>query len=120
MTASGLFKVIVSFQDSHGNPLSEDGYKVRVYDQDPIHDDFLGESTLNDSGVAELLISVSDMFSLDSPADRTPDLYFVLYRNDKRVFRTDTINDVDFETSDPVTGRVKQLTRKFGPYPAPV
>ncbi|MBE9549811.1 MAG: hypothetical protein IMF09_10440, partial [Proteobacteria bacterium] len=77
----------------------------------------LAEARLEKDGSAGMLISVSDISSLDSPAERTPDLYFVLYRDGKKVLTTEVIENVDFESIDPVTGRATgSTTQTFGPY----
>jgi hypothetical protein len=113
---SGLYKVIAEFTDSNGKPLSGDEYAVTLLDEDRYFDDKLGKSTLNANGEAEFLISAVDILSFDSIDERTPDIYFVVRKNGKKVFRSNVFNDVDFEVKDPVTGREQSLTRKFGPF----
>jgi len=115
--SSGLFRVIVSFTQQDGTPLPTGQWTVKVKDQDPLLDATLAEARLEKDGGAGLLISVSDISSLDSPGERTPDLYFVLYRDGKKVLTTEVIENVDFESIDPVTGRATgSTTQSFGPY----
>ena len=114
-TSSGLFKVNVSFVDSSGNALGPE-YRVTVMDEDPLFDGELGEARLNAEGHASILISVADISSVDSPAERKPDLYFVLEKDGDEVFRSDVIDEVDFEAMDQTTGELENLTRDFGPY----
>ncbi|MBE9549739.1 MAG: hypothetical protein IMF09_10070 [Proteobacteria bacterium] len=115
--SSGLFRVIVSFIAEDGAPLAAAQWAVKVKDRDPLLDATLAEARLENDGSAGMLISVSDISSLDSPAERTPDLYFVLYRDGKKVLTTEVIENVDFESIDPVTGRATgSTTQTFGPY----
>jgi len=114
--SSGIFKVIVEFTDADGSPLSGDNYSVTLLDKDRFFDDKLGESRLSVAGVAEFLITVADILSFDSAGERTPDLYFVVRKDGNEIFRSEVFDDVEFETDDPVTGRSKGLTKKFGPF----
>ena len=113
--SSGLFKVNVSFRSSDGHPLGQ-AYTVTVRDEDPLFDGTLGEAALDAEGRASIMISVADISSVDSPAERKPDLYFVLEKDGEEVFRSDVIDDVDFEKFDETTGELDDLTRTFGPY----
>ncbi len=116
--ASEIFKVIASFQDEEGNPLNGD-YSVALLDEDKFFDDKLGESTLDAQGVAEVLITVADILSFDSAGERTPDLYFIVRKSGKEVFRSEVFEEVDFDVIDPVTGRSKSATQSFGPFTVP-
>ena len=113
---SGLFCAIVKFTDETGRPLAGNGWKTAARDQDALIDDCLGEAGLDERGEARILISVADIMSIDSPGERTPDLYFTLYRDGTEVFRTEVVEDVDFESLDPVSGDPVRITREFGPY----
>lgn len=114
--AVGIFKVIAEFTDSAGNPLSGDDYSVALLDEDKFFDDKLGESSLSPEGVADFIVSAADILSFDSAGERTPDLYFIVRKNGSEIFRSEVFDEVDFEVPDPVTGRPKGLTRKFGPF----
>jgi len=111
-----IFKVIAEFTDANDSPLSGDDYSVSLMDEDRYFDDKLGKSGLNAKGEAEFLVAVADILSFDSAGERTPDLYFVVRKAGDEVFRSEVFNDVDFDTVDPVTGRSKSLTQKFGPF----
>jgi hypothetical protein len=111
-----LFKVVVSFQDSDGKPLTGSGYEVRLFDRDRLFDDKLGSSALRADGTAAFLFSVADIFSFDSPAERKPDIYFILQKDGEEVFRSEVFSQVDFDAVDPVTGRPKGMTKEFGPF----
>ena len=117
--SSGIFKVIAEFRDADGKPLNGDAYSVRIMDEDRFFDDKLGEAGLNADGVAEFLITAADILSFDSAGETTPDIYFVVRRGRDEVFRSEVFDAVDFEAVDPVTGRTKGLTKKFGPFQLP-
>ncbi len=114
--AAEMFKVIATFQDSDGSPLSGPDYLVRLIDEDRFFDDKLGSSGLDADGTAEFLIAVADILSFDSPGERTPDLYFVLSKDGREVFRSEVFSEVDFDARNPVTGRADSLTKSFGPF----
>ena len=114
--SAGIFRVIASFQTVDGNPLTGEEFSVSLRDKDRFFDDKLGSSRLDTKGNAEFIIFVADIISIDSPAERTPDLYFVVYKDGEEIFRSDTIHEVDFEVRDVVTGRAKGLTKTFGPF----
>lgn len=113
---TGMFKVVATFHDSSANPLTGAEYAVKLLDEDRFFDDKLGSSSLDEDGVAEFLISVADVKSFDSLDERTPDLYFVVTKNDQEIFRSDVFSEVDFEEIDSVTGRPDSLTKSFGPF----
>jgi hypothetical protein len=114
--SSEIFKVIAEFTDADGKPLSGDDYAVTLLDEDRFFDDKLGEAQLNAEGVAEFLITVADILSFGSAGERTPDLYFVVRKGGSEVFRSKVFDEVDFDAIDPVTGRSKSLTKRFGPF----
>jgi len=113
---SGLFRIIVSFEDKNGAPLSGRDWVVRVFDEDPISDELLAESRLDGEGKAKTMFSVADVKSLDSPGERQPDIYFELLNDGTHFWQSEVFRDVDFEALDPVTGRAKGLTKTFGPF----
>lgn len=111
-----IFKVIAEFTNSNGKPLSGDDFTVALMDEDKYFDEKLGSMPLVKDGTAEFLISAADILSFDSMGERTPDLYFVVRKGKKEVFRSEVFADVDFQSKDAVTGRAKGLTKKFGPF----
>ena len=114
-----VFKVIASFEDQSGQPLTGSEYSVMLMDKDRIFDDKLGASRLDAQGKAEFLVFTADILSLDSPGERTPDIYFVVLKNRDEVCQTDVIPNVNFDAIDPVTGRADELTKEFGPFRVP-
>jgi hypothetical protein len=111
-----MFKVIATFTDESGAPLTGSDYSVTLMDDDKYFDDKLGSQGLSPEGKAEFLVAVADILSFDSAGERTPDLYFVVKKDGKEVFRSEVFQEVDFDAKDPVTGRAKGLTKAFGPF----
>ena len=114
--SAGIFKVIGKFNDQDGYPLTGSDYEVALLDEDRYFDDKLGVTTLSPEGEAEFLITVADILSIDSAGETTPDLYFVVRKDGKEIFRSEVFAEVDFQEKDPVTGRAKGLTKAFGPF----
>ena len=111
-----LFKVIARFENAEGQPFFGSEYTVSLLDRDRLLDDKLGSSSLGKDGTAEFMFSASDILSIDSLGERTPDIYFVITENDNEVFRSEVFPDVDFDATNPVTGRQDKVTREFGPF----
>jgi len=89
-----LFKVTGRFIfKSSGKPVTGDEYIVWLYDKDPITDDKLGEGKLDENGRVEITCDLADASSLDSPGESKPDLYFILLKNGREIFRSDVFYD---------------------------
>ncbi len=115
MTAD-LFRVIARFENAEGRPFFGSEYEVALLDQDRLFDDKLGTSSINEDGTAEFLFSVADVLSVDSIGERLPDIYFVITENGNEVFRSEVFPEVNFDATNPVTGRADSLTKEFGPF----
>lgn len=113
---AGLYKVIATFESASGEPLSGAGYVARVFDKDPVVDDALGSSTLDEAGTASFLFSRLEFNTADTPLETKPDLYFTLERDDVEVFRSCVTWNLDFGAVDPVTQTSKERTQQFGPF----
>lgn len=81
---------------SKGNdePLAGSEYSVRLYDKDIFNDDYLGESVPDEDGVAKFLLSQGD-FSQPMNLDNKPDFYFLVYKNQKEVFKSKVMSNLD-------------------------
>jgi hypothetical protein len=75
-------------------PISGTEFLVRLYDQDVFNDDFLGESMPDEEGVAKFLISQED-FSSPANLDEKPDFYFLVYKNNKEIFKSKVMSNLD-------------------------
>ncbi len=111
-----LLKVIARFESAEGRPFTGSEYVVTLLDRDRLLDDKLGSTSLSEDGTAEFLFSASDILSIDSIGERTPDIYFVITEHGNEVFRSEIFPEVDFDATDPVTGRQDNVTREFGPF----
>ena len=64
-----------------------DNYTVRLYDKDVFEDDFLGETRLDDNGVAKISFT-HEAFNNPLNIEDKPDFYFVVYKNKEQIFKT--------------------------------
>ena len=71
-----------------------DDFYVRLYDKDLFNDDYLGQSNLNEEGVAEFSISQKD-FSSPFNIETRPDFYFVVYKKGVEIFRSKVMSNLD-------------------------
>jgi len=79
----------------NGQPLTGDTYLVRLYDKDVFEDDFLGECTLDENGVAKISFNHSSFSNWNK--DTKPDFYFVVFKHKKEIFKSKVLEDLDVE-----------------------
>ena len=72
-------------------------YTVRLFDKDPISDDFLGESTPDKEGKVHFKINPSLYRSEDSPLENKPDFYLIVLKNSNEIFRTPVALNIDLK-----------------------
>lgn len=99
-----------------GQPLAGSQFSARLFDRDLIFDDRMGEAHLDRNGRAEFTCELADASSFDDLLETKPDLYVVLYENEKELFRSPVVEDVDFLKRDPVTGEKNSLTQDLGTF----
>lgn len=75
-------------------PLSGNEFKVRLYDKDVFNDDFLGESTIDEEGLAKFTLHQKD-YKSPLGLDTKPDFYFVVYQNDEEIFKSKVMSNLD-------------------------
>ena len=73
--------------------------KARLWDQDPLRDDLLGEAAPDHAGLVAFQFNLDSVASVDSPGEVKPDLYIQVLLDDVEVFRTPVIEDVVFGTN---------------------
>jgi hypothetical protein len=73
-----------------------DAYTVRLYDKDIFEDDFLGETRLDDNGVAKISFTHKAFSDVANIEDK-PDFYFVVYKHKEEIFKTKVLEDLDME-----------------------
>lgn len=69
-------------------PLAGPNLRAELRDFDLLQDDFLGHGHFVGLGMVEVLFSLSDAASADSPGEEHPDLYLVLWDGPREIFRT--------------------------------
>jgi len=81
---------------SRGNdePVSGKEFKVRLYDKDIFNDDFLGETSLDEEGVAKFVFTQQD-FKSPLSLDQKPDFYFVVLQNNETIFKSKVMSNLD-------------------------
>lgn len=81
---------------SKGNdgPLTGKEFVVRLYDKDIFNDDFLGESSPDEEGIARFVFSQRD-FSKPANLDGKPDFYFVVFKNKEEIFKSKVMSNLD-------------------------
>jgi hypothetical protein len=98
-------RVIATLKCRSNSQSSIVGRTVRLYDADPLSDDFLASSTVDPEGTAAFLFDLSLCQSLDSLFETKPDLYCVVAAEDGRViYRSTTHANTDFLGIDPNSG----------------
>ena len=111
-----MTKVIARFVDKKTKkPLSGKDLVARLYDNDAVGDDFLGESKLDENGRAEVVASLSAARSADSPLEKYPDLYFSLFAQNEMIFESKVFKNVDF-TSKGKSSREHHSSRDLGTF----
>ncbi len=78
-----------------GDPLTGDNILVKLYDKDPLEDDFLGEGHPDKNGNITIKFDLDNVSSADSPFEDKPDLYFIVYKGQKEIYRSTVLEDVD-------------------------
>ena len=75
-------------------PVTGKEYTVRLFDKDVFNDDYLGESSLNEDGLATFIIT-EQHFKGFAKLDDKPDFYFVVYKNKKEIFKSRVMKNLD-------------------------
>jgi Zn-finger nucleic acid-binding protein len=75
-------------------------YVVKLFDRDIIKDDMLGEPRLDANGQVQCTFDLYDAAGTDSPLERKPDIYLVVYEDNREIFRTSVFRDLDFQKRD--------------------
>lgn len=78
----------------NNEPVTGNQYMVRLYDKDIFNDDFLGESSPDEDGIAKFLFSEGD-FSKPASLDNKPDFYFVVFKNKTEIFKSKVMSNLD-------------------------
>ena len=79
----------------HDHAVTGEAYLVRLYDKDIFEDDFLGESKLDENGIAKISFNHAAFSNWNT--DTNPDFYFVILKNNKEIFKSKVLEDLDVE-----------------------
>ena len=75
-------------------PVTGNDYVVRLYDKDVFNDDYLGQSSLNKKGIAKFIITEKHFVGF-AKLEEKPDFYFVVYKNEKEIFKSMVMKNLD-------------------------
>jgi hypothetical protein len=70
-------------------------YTIQLMDKDPLKDDLLGSTSTDRNGKVYFQVNPNDFQTVDSFAEKLPDLYLSVLEEGKEIFRTPVANDVD-------------------------
>lgn len=89
-------------------PILGTDYVVKFYDEDLVVDDFLGESTLDDYGHAQIVVQEKDYRFGGSALEKYPDIYFKLFKDDQMIYKSQVFKNTHLvEAEDyPTSGRL--------------
>jgi len=90
------FEVTARFIGKGTDARSGTAYTVRLFDNDLLSNDFIGESELDAKGIAKISFhhaAFGDLANLET----FPNLYFVVLKNGEPIFKSKVIEDVDLE-----------------------
>ncbi|MFI5173178.1 MAG: hypothetical protein ACHQFW_12355 [Chitinophagales bacterium] len=91
-----LINVHARFLLKHSSePLHGNHYRVRLFDKDPINDDFLGETELDKDGKVHFRIDPKYYRSEDNPLETKPDFYIVVMKEERVIFKTPVAPNID-------------------------
>lgn len=93
-----IINVYAMFLHKHsGKALYGNDYTVRLFDKDPISDDFLGETKPDAEGKTQFKVDPSLYRSEDSLFEKRPDFYLVVLKNGSEIFRTPVALNINLE-----------------------
>jgi hypothetical protein len=86
-------KILARFLGTHG-VVPFERMRARLWDQDLVSDDMLGEGALDSMGCVTFQFELTLVSSIDSPGEVQPDLYIQILLDGVEVFRTPVKKDV--------------------------
>ncbi len=81
-------------------PIGGESYMLELYDEDKKDVDFLGSGPLNEQGIADIRFNPQDINQGEEDSilpETKPDIFFVIKKDGKEVYRSTTTYDIDFE-----------------------
>ena len=81
-----------------GTVLTGSSITVKLYDKDPLTDDYLGEGSPDEAGNVLIKFDLDKIKSADTPLEEFPDLYFKVFKNGTHYFQSPVLDDINTET----------------------
>ncbi|MCS6824739.1 MAG: hypothetical protein NZ529_10620 [Cytophagaceae bacterium] len=81
-----------------GTAIFGDEYSVELYDKDMLQDDLLGKSSPDQHGNVLISFDLDKIKSIDSPAEKHPDLYFKVLKNNNVIFQSNVVTDLNINS----------------------
>ncbi len=81
-------------------PVSGKEHVVKIYDNDIVSDDFLGEGVPDRTGKIEIKVDLSKSSSPDSPIEKNPDIYFELFNEHGVIYQSPVFRNVNFTSKE--------------------
>ena len=75
-------------------PLTGTAYKMRLFDKDVFDDDYIGESSLDENGVAKIKFTHEAFGDLGN-LETMPSFYFVVVKDGVQVFESKVMKEID-------------------------
>lgn len=75
-------------------PLTGAAYKMRLFDKDIFDDDYIGESGLDENGIAKIKFT-HEAFGDLANLETMPSFYFVIVKDDVQVFESNVMKEID-------------------------
>jgi len=76
-----------------GEPVFGSHILVKLFDEDTLIDDNLGDATPNEDGEIQFEVHSGMFQSADSPGELLPDLYVIVYVNGAEIYRSPVFQD---------------------------
>ncbi len=81
-----------------GGPVHGASYIVRLFDKDPLNDDFLGETTPDHEGRVHFVVHPGDWRKKDLIRENAPDFYITVLQDGTEIFKTPVAVNFNFDT----------------------
>jgi hypothetical protein len=93
--------------------------KAVLWDRDPVSNDMLGDSALDDSGCVVFQFNLAAASSIDSPGEVNPDIYIQILLDTVEVFRTPVFADMVFGGTSSIDDLSSSITKDLGAFQLP-
>ncbi len=90
---------VVLIAKGSDEPVTGKEYSVRLFDRDVFDDNYLGESSLDETGCAKFIITEKH-FAGFAMLEEKPDFYFVVYKNKDQIFKSRVMQNFDLRNAE--------------------